>query len=76
MDYFIVDANLIAFAVDGEDFNAWFNLEHVPQVVDIYAQRATIEIIIHSPNLAEDIAAFNELIAVVHEDSEQLGFFS
>ena len=76
MDYFIVDANLIAFAVDGEDFNAWFNLQHVPQMVDIYAQRATIEIIIHSPNLAEDIAAFYELIAVVHEDSEQLGFFS
>ena len=66
MDYFIVDANLIAFAVYGEDFNAWFNLEHVPQMVDIYAQRTAVEIIIHSPNLAEDIAALNELIAVVH----------
>ena len=72
MDYFIIDANLIAFAVYGEDFNAWFNLQHVPQMVDIYAQRTAVEIIIHSPNLSENIPALYKLIAVVHENSKQL----
>ena len=72
MDYFIVDANLIAFAVDGEDFYTRFNLQHVPQMVDIYAQRTAVEIIIHSPNLSENIPALYKLIAVVHENSKQL----
>ena len=65
---------LIALAVDVDDFNAVITLQVLTELGDVNVHSASVEVVVVNPNSLERIVTLQNLVCMCTEQAEQFAF--